>query len=227
MYNNKFCVLIADDEIRLTRGLTDFFRAKNFNVFSAHNGQDALDIYYSNNEKIDIVLLDIMMPKLDGIAVLKELRTNETYVPVIMLTAKSEDYDELEGLNNGADDYVTKPFSPSVLLARVEKVLSRFNLGIKDEIVIDSLRLNITNFSLHVNEERVDLTRREFDLLCYMINNKNIVLSRETILNSVWGYNYEGEARTVDTHIKQLRIKLGDKAEFIKTVHRVGYVFET
>lgn len=226
MIDNRYCVLLVDDEVRMTRALRDFFRSKDYNVLIANNGKEALDVYYSNNEKIDIILLDVMMPIMDGIEVLAELNTHGAEVPVIMLTAKSEESDELEGFSAGAYDYITKPFLPSVLFARVENILKRINKKVDDNIHISGITLDINNYALIIDERKVDLKKREFDLLYYLILNKNIVLTRDKILTSVWGYGFDGDARTVDTHIKQLRIKLMDKANLIKTVHRVGYVFE-
>ncbi len=171
MLDNKICILVVDDEVRMVKGLSDFLKAKKYAVLIAFNGEEALDVYYDNNEKIDLILLDIMMPKIDGISVLKEIKENSK-MPIIMLTAKSEDYDEIEGLNVGADDYITKPFSPAVLLARIENILNRYSKNLDNEIVIDELRLNLSSYSLFINENKVDLTRREFDLLSYLIKNK-------------------------------------------------------
>ncbi|MFI3325512.1 MAG: response regulator transcription factor [Clostridia bacterium] len=226
MIDNRFCVLVVDDEVRMTRALRDFFRSKDFHVLIANNGQEALDIYYSNNEKIDIILLDVMMPVLDGFAVLSELKSHKQEVPVIMLTAKSEESDELDGFNAGVYDYITKPFSPTVLFARVENILKRVGRTLEQKIEVSGITLDINNFSMFIDSNRIDLKKREFDLLYFLILNKNIVLSRDKILTSVWGYNFDGDVRTVDTHIKQLRIKLLDKSSLIKTVHRVGYIFE-
>ncbi len=225
MFDGKFCLLIVDDEVRMTKGLKDFFCAKGFSVLVANNGEEALEVYYDNNEKIDAILLDIMMPIRNGIEVLKELREQEEYVPVLMLTAKSEEYDEIEGLSCGADDYIAKPFSTAILLARVQNIIGRF-CDIENGKSVCGLTLKASNYTLENDEKKTELTPKEFDLLSYLIKNKNIVLSREKILNSVWGYSYEGDERTVDTHIKQLRMKLCDKSGLIKTVHRVGYVFE-
>lgn len=226
MIDNRYCVLLVDDEVRMTRALRDFFRSKDYNVLIANNGKEALEVYYSNNEKIDIILLDIMMPIMDGIEVLTELNAHGADVPVIMLTAKSEESDELEGFAAGAYDYITKPFLPSVLFARVENILKRTNKKLDENVTISGISIDINNYSLIIEGNKIDLKKREFDLLHYLILNKNIVLSRDKILTSVWGYDFDGDARTVDTHIKQLRIKLMDKAYLIKTVHRVGYVFE-
>lgn len=226
MIDNKICVLLVDDEIRITKALSDFFKAKGYAVLIANDGEEALEIYYENNEKIDIILLDIMMPKKDGIETLKEIRENKDYVPVIMLTAKSEEYDEIEGLQSGADDYLRKPFSPNVLIVRIENLLSRILKNTSSDIIIDDIKINFQNFSVYVKENKIEFTRKEFELLHYLVINANIVLSRDSILNSVWGYNYDGDIRTVDTHIKQIRLKLADKGSKIKTIHRVGYVFE-
>ncbi|MFI3205653.1 MAG: response regulator transcription factor [Clostridia bacterium] len=225
MIENKFCILLADDEILMTKALKDFFTAKGFYVHAANDGQKALELYYSNNEKIDLIILDIMMPHIDGITVLKEIRSQEDNIPIIMLTAKSEEYDQISGFHEGADDYVTKPFSPTVLLARVNSILKRTNKLNLNSLTVGKININLANHSVNVNEKTIDVTRREFDLLHYLIINKEIALSREQLLTNVWGYDFEGDSRTVDTHIKQLRMKLADASDYIRTIHRIGYMF--
>ncbi|MDR0570127.1 MAG: response regulator transcription factor [Clostridiales Family XIII bacterium] len=224
MHNNKLCVLVADDEAKITKALKDFFVANGFHVLQAFDGGSALDIFYECNTKIDIILLDVMMPVADGYSVLKEIRET-SLIPVIMLTAKGEEYDQIKGFQYGADDYITKPFSPSLLFARVEAVLKRSGKSTSDDIISGELRMNIIKRTVSVCDDRVDLTPKEFDLLHYLVLNKSMALSREQILNAVWGYDFEGDIRTVDTHVKQLRGKLGAERPFIRTIHKIGYQF--
>ncbi len=226
MYNQKRCILIVDDEEKIVRGLKDFFNAKGFYIMTAYNGEEALNIYYENNIIIDIILLDVMMPILDGFEVLKTLRENSLDVPVIFLTAKDQEYDQLQGFDLGTDDYIAKPFSLALLLARIESVLNRAGKNSKNELVLGDIKLNINSKMLSVYDENISLTAKEYELLYYLIINKEIILSREKILTAVWGYDYDGDIRTVDTHIKQLRTKLCEKSSYIKTIHRMGYMFE-
>lgn len=226
MKNKKRCILIADDEPRMLRALKDFFIANNFNVLTAVNGAEVLDLYYDTNSKIDIILLDVMMPIIDGMTVLENLRKNATLVPIIMLTAKSEEKNQLTAFGGGADDYITKPFSTSLLLARIEAVLRRFGKGSEPFISLDRLTIDVNNHKVWLDGDEIELTRREYDLLYYMVINKNVILSREQLLNSVWGYDFEGGQRTVDTHIRQLRAKLPGFADCIQTVHCRGYKLE-
>lgn len=224
MHNGKICILIADDEVKMLKALKAFFTSKNYHILTAEDGKTVLDLFYENNEKIDLIILDIIMPFVSGIEVLSELRENKIKTPIILLTAKSEEYDLLEGFNTGADDYVTKPFSLLVLQARIETLLKRI-YHIEDKVIsFNEIKLNINTRQTFIDNTEVILTKKEFDLLSYLILNKEIVLPRDQILTAVWGYNFEGEIRTVDTHIKQLRMKLQNK-DYIKTVHRVGYVF--
>ncbi len=226
MLDNKRCILIVDDEIKMVRALKDFFKANGFYVLEAYDGGEALDIYYEYNTKIDIMILDVMMPVQDGFSVLKELRDNVCLVPIVMLTARGEEYDQLKGFRCGADDYIQKPFSPSLLLARVNAVLRRFGKASSDEIIAGELTINTSKRTVCLSKKEIELTRREYELLLYLVVNKSITFSREQLLNNVWGYDFEGSIRTVDTHIKQLRIKLGTCADYIKTIHCVGYQFE-
>lgn len=225
MLNEKRCVLVVDDEEKITRAIKDFLKINGFEVLCATNGKIALDVFYDNSTKVDMILLDVMMPIIDGYSVLKEIRQS-SLVPVIMLTAKGEEYDQLKGFESGADDYIVKPFSPTLMLARIEAVLKRFGKDITNDLIAGEIKLSVIKRTAYLNDIELELTRREFDLLCYFILNKGLTLSREQILNGVWGYDYDGDIRTVDTHIKQLRIKLLDKAEYINTIHRVGYRFE-
>jgi DNA-binding response OmpR family regulator len=225
MLDGKPCILIVDDEAKITRALKDFFNARGYRTFEAFNGGEALDVFYEHSTKIDLLLLDVMMPVADGFSVLKEIR-RDSNVPAVMLTARTEEYDQIAGFRHGADDYVAKPFSTSLLLARVEAVLKRAGKGQAGEIEIGELRVSPSRRVVSLGEKRVELTPKEFDLLHCLVANRNRALTREQILNEVWGYAFEGDVRTVDTHIKQLRGKLETYGECIKTVHRIGYGFE-
>lgn len=225
MFNDKRGVLIVDDDIKILRSLKDFLRGNNFYVLEATDGRMALDVFYENNTKIDMILLDVMMPGIDGFSVLKEIRES-FLVPIIMLTARGEEYDQLNGFNNGADDYIPKPFSPSLLLARMEAVFKRIGKTEANDLTAGKIRINIMKRNVTVNNSHIVLTPKEFDLLYYFILNRGLILSREQILSAVWGYEFMGDLRTVDTHVKQLRNKIGDCAGYIRTIHRVGYQFE-
>lgn len=226
MLNEKRCILIVDDEVKMVRVLKDLLKSKNFMVLEAFDGEQAIDVYYEHSSQIDLILLDVMMPKADGFEVLEYIRSNASLTPVIMLTAKGEEYDQLKGFNAGADDYIIKPFSPTLLLARVETLLKRLGKDSETELNKNGFNLNSSKRTVSLNGTELTLTKREFDLLYFFITNETIVFSREQILNSVWSYDFEGDIRTVDTHIKQLRNKLGEKGTFIKTVHGIGYRFE-
>ncbi|MFI3173216.1 MAG: response regulator transcription factor [Eubacteriales bacterium] len=226
MKDNKICMLLVDDEKRMVMGLRDYFKSKGFIVYAAYDGQEALEIFYKNSTEIDVILLDIMMPIMDGIQVLEELRNGGVETPVIMLTARGEEYDQLTGFQKGADDYVVKPFSTSILLARVETLLKRANKNLSEELKCGEIGLDLQKKTVLVHSKEVEMTRREFELLHYMILNKGIALSREQLLEKVWGYEYEGDPRTIDTHIKQVRMKLDGCGHYIKTVRMVGYLFE-
>lgn len=226
MIDNKRCILIADDEPKMVRALRDFFKANGFCVLEAKNGIEAFDVFCAHTNEIDIILLDVMMPEQDGLTTLKEIRGASSLIPVILLTAKGEEYDQLSGFSSGADDYITKPFSPSLLMARVEAVLRRFGKDAQKDIVAGELTVNAMTRTVCLSGKELDLTRREYDLLYYLIVNRSLTFSREQLLNNVWGYDFEGGYRTVDTHIRQLRNKLGACADYIKTVHCVGYQFE-
>ena len=226
MFEDKRCILIADDEKKMVRALKDYFRANKFYVLEAYSGAEVLDKYYKYNRQIDIILLDVMMPDQDGFSVLRELRNNSSAVPVILLTARGEEYDQLMGFRCGADDYIAKPFSTSLLLARVEAVLRRFGKDSMNEITAGDLVVNTSKRIVFLRGEEMELTRREYDLLLFLIINRSMPFSREQLLDYVWGYGFDGNIRTVDTHIKQLRTKLGSCADYIKTIHCVGYQFE-
>jgi len=225
MFNDKRCVLIVDDNIKILRSLKDFLKGNNFYVLEATDGRMALDVFYKNNTKVDLILLDVMMPDTDGFAALKVIRES-SLVPVIMLTARGEEYDQLIGFKQGADDYIPKPFSPSLLLVRMEAVLKRVGKSEANELTAGGICLNILRRNVTVDKLHIELTPKEFDLLYYFFLNQGLTLSREQILNAVWGYEFDGDIRTVDTHVKQLRVKIDGYAHYIRTIHRVGYQFE-
>lgn len=226
MIKNKRCLLIVDDEIRMVRALKDFFRAKGFEIIEAYDGEQAINKYYDHNTEIDLILLDVMLPQYSGFEVLKILRKENCMLPIIMLTARGEEYDQLQGFEYGADDYISKPFSHALLLARIEAMLKRVGKDRQSQIEIGGIRIDKNKHKAFLEEQELELTKREFDLLTFFIRNVSVTFTREQLLNSVWGFDFEGDSRTVDTHIKQLRMKLGKKEQFIKTIHRVGYRFE-
>lgn len=226
MINQKRCILVVDDDKKIVRGIADLLKFSGYEVLTAFNGEEAFDCHYENSTKIDLILLDVMMPKWDGYQVLEELRNQFCFVPIILLTAKSEEYDQLKGFNLGADDFIPKPFSPSLLLARIEAVLKRVGKNSDSEVSKGEIEMNVGKRSCKVKNENIELTKREFDLLHFFLLHNENIFTREQLLVQVWGYDFEGDSRTVDTHIKQLRIKLGEKASYIKTIHRVGYKFE-
>ena len=225
MRGNQRLILIVDDEERIVRVLRDYLTASGYGVLCAKDGEEALEIFYANNTDIDLILLDVMMPKLDGFSVLRVLRQN-SLVPVIFLTAKGEEYDQIQGFQAGADDYIVKPFSQSVLVLKINALMHRLGKADSGEISAGDIFVDQARRTVTVAGKSLDFTRREFDLLCYFILNRGRILTRDQILNEVWGYDFEGELRTVDTHVKQLRGKLGDCAKYLKTAFRVGYRFE-
>lgn len=226
MQNRKRCILIADDEAKMVRAVKDLLSAKGFSVICAYDGVEALDKFVESNTAIDLVLLDVMMPKMNGFEVALDIRKTQSLVPIIMLTARSEEYDQLEGFECGADDYISKPFSPSILLARIDALLRRVGKNTDTEIILGKLQINSSQRVVLIEGREIELTRKEYDLLYFLAINKSITFTREQLLNNIWGFDYEGSLRTVDTHIKQLRMKLGVLAPYIKTVHCVGYQFE-
>lgn len=226
MFDEKRCILVVDDDKKIVRGISDLLKASGYEVLTANDGEEAFDCHYENSTKIDLILLDVMMPKVDGYEVLEELRNQQCFVPIILLTAKSEEYDQLKGFKLGADDYIPKPFSPSLLLARIEAVLKRLGKNSDSEILLGELECNLGKRQCKLSGKILELTKREFDLLHFFLLNNGIIFSRDQILIQVWGYDFEGDSRTVDTHIKQLRTKLGEFSTYIKTIHRVGYKFE-
>ncbi len=218
-------VLVVDDESRLRKLVKDFLIKNNYIVIEAADGEQAVDIFMSTKD-ISLIILDVMMPKLDGYGVAEEIR-RVSDVPIIMLTAKSDEKDELRGFELGIDEYITKPFSPKILVARVGAVLRRSENSEKEEMLTaDGIEMNISAHQVKVDGQPVDLSYKEFELLNYFLVNRGVALSREKILNNVWNYDYFGDARTIDTHVKKLRSKLGSKGEYIKTIWGMGYKFE-
>ena len=217
-------VLVVDDEARMRKLVKDFLSVKGFTVLEAGDGEEAVDIFFEQKD-IALILLDIMMPKLDGWEVVKTIR-KYSQVPIIMLTARGEERDELQGFNLGVDEYISKPFSPKILVARVEAILRRTNAASADVTEVGGIVVDKVAHQVTIDGKPVDLSYKEFELLSYFIDNQGIALSREKILNNVWNYDYFGDARTIDTHVKKLRSKLGDKGEYIKTIWGMGYKFE-
>ena len=222
---DKVKILVVDDESRMRKLVRDFLIRDNFDVLEAADGEEALDIFYRDKE-ISLIILDIMMPKINGWDVCREIRETSK-IPIIMLTAKGEETDELQGFDLGVDEYIAKPFSPKILVARVQAILRRSNKIADEETVqAGTIRMDKAAHLVSVGTERVELSYKEFELLAYFIENQGIALSREKILNHVWNYDYFGDARTIDTHVKKLRNKLGKSGEYIKTIWGMGYKFE-
>ena len=218
-------ILVVDDESRMRKLVKDFLTKKNFQVLEAGNGEEAMDIFYEEKD-IALIILDVMMPKMDGWEVCREIRKNSK-VPIIMLTARSDERDELLGFDLGVDEYISKPFSPKILVARVEAILRRtVQNNPEDVISAGGIVIDKAAHLATVDGKPMELSFKEFELLTYFLENQGIALSREKILNSVWNYDYFGDARTIDTHVKKLRSKMGDKGEYIKTVWGMGYKFE-
>lgn len=218
-------ILVVDDESRMRKLVRDFLTKNNYDVVEAEDGAQALDIFFAQND-IALVILDVMMPKLDGWQVCKEIRAYSR-VPIIMLTAKTDERDELQGFELGVDEYISKPFSPKILVARVEAILRRTNQISADEVLeAGGIAVNKAAHIVTIEGKQVELSYKEFELLSYFIENQGIALSREKILNSVWNYDYFGDARTIDTHVKKLRSKMGAKGDMIKTIWGMGYKFE-
>ena len=219
---DRLKILVADDESRMRKLVKDFLLKSNFEVLEAEDGSQALDLFYATKD-IALIILDVMMPKMDGFEVCREIRQT-SQVPIIMLTAKGDERDELQGFRLGVDEYITKPFSPKILVARVEAVLRRTNQAEETELLeYGGIVVDKTAHSVTIEGKPVDLSFKEIELLTYFMENKGIALSREKILNHVWNYDYFGDARTIDTHVKKLRSKLGDKGDLIKTIWGVGY----
>ena len=215
-------ILVVDDESRMRKLVKDFLTKKNFQVLEAGNGEEAMDIFYEEKD-IALIILDVMMPKMDGWEVCREIRKNSK-VPIIMLTARSDERDELLGFDLGVDEYISKPFSPKILVARVEAILRRTGQNNPEDVIsAGGIVIDKAAHLATVDGKPMELSFKEFELLTYFLENQGIALSREKILNSVWNYDYFGDARTIDTHVKKLRSKMGDKGEYIKTVWGVGY----
>lgn len=217
-------ILIVDDEERMRKLLKDFLSNKGYMVVEAQNGEEAVDIFL-NSKDISLIILDVMMPVMDGWEACKLIR-DYSKVPIIMLTAKSEEKDELKGFELGVDEYITKPFSPKILVVRVEAILRRSQNGESEVIEAGGIKIDKMAHSVSIDNKEIELSYKEFELLTYFIENKGIALSREKILNHVWNYDYFGDARTIDTHVKKLRSKMGDKGELIKTIWGMGYKFD-
>ena len=221
---NGLKILVVDDEARMRKLVKDFLANKGFYVEEAGDGEEAVDKFFAQKD-IALVLLDVMMPKMDGWEVLKTIR-KYSQVPVIMLTARSEERDELQGFSLGVDEYISKPFSPKILVARVEAILRRSNASGGDALSVGGILIDKAAHQVTIDGKEVELSFKEFELLTYFVENQGIALSREKILNNVWNYDYFGDARTIDTHVKKLRSKMGEKGEYIKTIWGMGYKFE-
>ena len=218
-------ILVVDDESRMRKLVRDFLERAGFQVLEAGDGMDALDVFYDNQD-IGLIILDVMMPKMDGWEVCREIR-KESKVPIIMLTARGEERDELNGFELGVDEYIYKPFSPKILVARVNALLRRTSgLAMDQTVSAGGIEIDKAAHIVKIDGNPVDLSFKEFELLTYFMENQGIALSREKILNNVWNYDYFGDARTIDTHVKKLRNKLGDKGEYIRTIWGMGYKFE-
>ena len=217
-------ILVVDDEARMRKLVKDFLSVKGFTVLEASNGEEAVDMFFEQKD-IALIILDVMMPKMDGWETCRTIR-KYSQVPIIMLTARSEERDELQGFNLGVDEYISKPFSPKILVARVEAILRRSNAVSSDLIEIGGIRIDKAAHQVTIDGQNIDLSYKEFELLTYFVENQGIALSREKILNNVWNYDYFGDARTIDTHVKKLRSKMGEKGDYIRTIWGMGYKFE-
>ncbi|MCR5790180.1 MAG: response regulator transcription factor [Lachnospiraceae bacterium] len=222
---DRIKVLVVDDESRMRKLVKDFLTREGYEVLEAQDGAEALDLFYEDKD-ISLMIVDVMMPNVDGLQVVKEVR-EQSKVPIIMLTAKGDERDELQGFEYGADEYISKPFSPKILVARVNAILRRSNvLDAEEKLEADGIVLDKAAHQVIVDGEVIELSFKEFELLAYFMENRNIALSREKILNNVWNYDYYGDARTIDTHVKKLRSKIGEKGDCIKTIWGMGYKFE-
>ena len=218
-------ILVVDDESRMRKLLKDFLSVKGYQILEAEDGEKAIEVFEENRNKIKLILLDVMMPKLDGWSVLRKIR-QDSNLPVIMLTARGEEQDELFGFELGVDEYISKPFSPKILVARVEAILKRTYGDTKEIKDYDGITIDQEGRTVKVDEKPIDLSLREYELLKYLLDNENIALSRDKILNNVWNYDYYGDSRTIDSHIKKIRHKLGKKGKYIETIRGIGYKFE-
>lgn len=217
-------ILMVDDEARMRKLVKDFLSIKGFTVIEASDGEEAVDVFFEQKD-IALIILDVMMPKMDGWETLKTIR-KYSQVPIIMLTARGEERDELQGFDLGVDEYISKPFSPKILVARVEAILRRSNAVPADAVEVGGICMDKAAHQVMIDGKNVDLSYKEFELLSYFMENQGLALSREKILNNVWNYDYFGDARTIDTHVKKLRSKMGEKGEYIKTIWGMGYKFE-
>lgn len=220
----KLKILVVDDETRMRKLVKDFLVKSKFDVLEAGDGEEAVDQFYENKD-VALIILDVMMPKMDGWEVVREIR-KYSQVPIIMLTAKSDEKDELLGFELGVDEYISKPFSPKILVARVEAILRRTNQLDDSDMEVGGIYINQSAHEVKIDGKPIELSFKEFELLTYFVTNQGVALSRERILNNVWNYDYFGDARTIDTHVKKLRSKLGEKGEYIKTIWGMGYKFE-
>ena len=224
-YMDRLKILVVDDESRMRKLVRDFLVKSNFEVLEAEDGSQAVDIFFADKD-VALIILDVMMPKMDGWEVCREIRAYSK-VPIIMLTAKADERDELQGFDLGVDEYIAKPFSPKILVARVDAILRRTKQILQDDILeAGGIIINKAAHSVTIDGKMIDLSYKEFELLTYFLENRGIALSRENILNNVWNYDYFGDARTIDTHVKKLRGKMGDKGDMIKTIWGMGYKFE-
>ncbi len=223
MPNN--CILVVDDEQRMRKLIKDFLKAKGYSILEAEDGEEALEVFEENKNKIELILLDVMMPKLDGWSVLRQIR-QESKIPIVMLTARGEEQDELFGFELGVDEYIAKPFSPKILVARVEAILKRTTKDTTEIKDYAGIEIDKEGRTVKVDGKAIELSLREYELLIYLIENENIALSRDKILNNVWNYDYYGDSRTIDSHIKKIRHKLGKRGKYIKTMRGIGYKFE-
>ena len=221
----KLKILVVDDESRMRKLVRDFLEREGFAVLEAGDGQEAVEIFYEHKD-IALIILDVMMPHMDGWETCREIR-KDSKVPIIMLTARSEERDELQGFELGVDEYISKPFSPKILVARAEAILRRTNAISQDKLLqVNGIEIDKSAHIVKIDGKEIELSFKEFELLTYFMENQGIALSREKILNNVWNYDYFGDARTIDTHVKKLRSKMGDKGDCIKTIWGIGYKFE-
>ena len=222
----EITILVVDDESRMRKLIKDFLVAqKGYKIIEAKDGEEALEVFEMNSEKIKLILLDVMMPKLDGWSVLRQIRQTSK-VPIVMLTARGEEQDELFGFELGVDEYISKPFSPKILVARVEAILKRTQAEENKVIDYGGITIDTEGRTVKVDSKEIEMSLREYELLKYLMDNANIALSRDKILNNVWNYDYYGDSRTIDSHIKKIRHKLGKKGKYIETIRGVGYKFE-
>ena len=221
----KLKILVVDDESRMRKLVRDFLEREGFAVLEAGDGKEAVEIFYEHKD-IALIILDVMMPHMDGWETCREIR-KDSKVPIIMLTARSEERDELQGFELGVDEYISKPFSPKILVARAEAILRRTNAISQDKLLqVNGIEIDKSAHIVRIDGKEIELSFKEFELLAYFMENQGIALSREKILNNVWNYDYFGDARTIDTHVKKLRSKMGDKGDCIKTIWGIGYKFE-